>query len=304
MSVPDLRHVPIDQPRLVGGGDRALHALGRHVHGQLAGALLQVALGHRGAASRSRASPARAGAGARLSASACDARLLGRDLLGAAALQRLDLGRQRLHLRVDLRHLRARLPCVRLGGLRQLASHLDAALLEVAHERRPQQVEQAAGEDREVEEPRRQRPRRLACPPSPFGRGVAVCGRGPCLGGAGCAGGGRRGVRRRLAAAGACATTAAGAAPARRRRAEQATPRAHEVAATGASGADVRATSDSEWAASTGYDAFRSSTRSTMASPRASASCLELRPRLGGLGLQATRSPRPPARPLPGASAP
>src|SRR5690606_22099056 len=78
--------------------------------------------------------------------------LLHRDLLAAARPQRVELGRQRLELRLHLGHLRRGLALHPLGGLEVLA-YLRPAPLDVRAERPPREVHDRADQEREVDDP-------------------------------------------------------------------------------------------------------------------------------------------------------
>ena len=82
-----------------------------------------------------------------------DAGLLGGHFLGAGLAQGLELAGQRRHLPLDRGHLR-RGRHAHVGGLPEIAANLRAAIAEVLGKRRPQKVDQRAGENEEVEQPR------------------------------------------------------------------------------------------------------------------------------------------------------
>ena len=81
-----------------------------------------------------------------------NARFFRGDLLRALRAQRFELAGKRLHLSIDLFDLR-RGRLFHLSGVDEIAADLRAAIVQIRRERRPQQVDERADEDREVDEP-------------------------------------------------------------------------------------------------------------------------------------------------------
>src|SRR5439155_6729312 len=147
-----LLNVPIDEAFLILGRDVLLDPLRRDANRQIGGVADQLALGDLHVLidlpARLVQEPLAFSRRSRLNAG-----LLRGDFLRALRAQRVELAGQRFHPALDLLHLRGRL-LLQLGGIHEIAANLRAAVGEIRPKRRSQQVDERAGENREVHEAR------------------------------------------------------------------------------------------------------------------------------------------------------